>query len=232
MIKNIKPISWPKGAHPLDQAHVWSAVPLEEPQEDFIKAWSIPDSRVCRTFPNSGGKTSVVMPVCILSAMMAFPGAMCYATSGSERQVKEQFFEQQVIPRVEPLKAKGWTIKKGDMKVEAPNGSTLLCYVCADANKVEGFHGYWATDHKTGFRYYRPCVYFMDECKSIPDEVMNAVWRIKPDFLGAVSTPGYVMDHWFTKAINPDDLDAVVRQRRKRYGLPDPVSAEQALHLS
>jgi len=209
-----KAIQWPPGLHPLDQAHLWTGdIHLAPAQIDFINAWAIPGSRCVSSFPNSGGKTSVVMPVCIFSAMMAFPGAMCFVTSGSERQVKEQFFMQQVVPRVEPLKAKGWKLwKGGDMKVEAPNGSTLVCYVCAKADNVEGFHGYWQNG------VYRPCVYFMDECKSISDEVMNAVWRIEPDFLGAVSSPGDTPEHWMYKAIAPDQLDRTVQHRMANRG--------------
>ena len=60
------------------------------------------------------------------------------ATSGSERQVKEQLFEDTLVKIVEPLTKYGWTIQRGELKITAPNGSTLLCYVCKKAENVVG----------------------------------------------------------------------------------------------
>jgi len=198
---------WTPGLHLLDTAHLFSAVPLYQWQIDVLNAVALPHSRVIMSTPNESGKTSVLGPCFLLGVMLAFPGALCYATSGSEQQVKEQLFENQLEPLVKSLP--GWTISTASMKVKAPNGSSLLGYKCMDAGKVEGFHGYWANVDKNGRKcapYYRPLAYFTDESKTIADDISSAIRRIDPDFWLSVSTPGD-MAGWFYDGIDPDDLD-------------------------
>lgn len=205
-------LQWPPGCHPLDQAYLWSPVPLYQWQRDVLVAAARPHSRVALSTANESGKTSILAPIFLLSVMAAFPGARCFAQSGSEQQVKEQLFEEHIVPLVEPLKDKGWRLWRGDtMKVQAPNGSTLLCYVCKDPNKVEGFHGHW--NKHTGM--YQPCAYLSDESKGIVDPINEAVRRIDPDFWIAMSTPGK-MTGWFYEAIDPDQLDESINDRRAR----------------
>lgn len=200
-------LAWPGFCHPLDLSQYFTKMPLYEWQADTLRAAAIPHSRVVVSTPNEAGKTSVLGVVFILSAMCAFPGAHCFATSGAERQIKEQFFEQNIVSIVKHFP--GWKVLHGDMKVVASNGSTLLCYVCRDELKVEGFHG--RVNTKTG--KYEPCVYYMDECKSISGKVHDAVRRINPDFLLATSTPPTEGTGWFYRAIGPEELRA--REARK-----------------
>jgi hypothetical protein len=151
-----------------------------------------------------------MMPIVGLGLMNAFPGAMIYSTSGSDRQVKEQLFEQQLRPRVESKSWKdaGWKIKTGDsLKVTAPNGSSWLGYVCANDQTAEGFHGYWRDDEEAGEKRYCPCIYMVDEGKSVGDGVFEAIGRIDPDFWLSVSTPGKESG-WFYEGISPDTLKA------------------------
>lgn len=204
-------VKWPAGLHPLDQAHLWIPHPLYGWQRDFINAYAMSHSRAIESTNNESGKTSTLAVICLLSTMVAFPGAMCYATSGSERQVKEQLFEQHLCGQVEKLIRWGWSIKRSEMKITAPNGSTILCYVCRDAKNVEGFHGYWDRDAK-GMKFYRPCAYWIDEAKSVPDEVEQAVRRIDPDFMGVMSTPG-AMRGFFHDGIDQDSLEKTLIKR-------------------
>jgi len=194
--------AWPELAHPIQQAHLWTPEKLYRWQIEVLQAATEVHSRVIFSTPNESGKTSLILKLFLLSGMLAFPGAMCFATSGSERQLKEQLFEQHIVPSVEKLS--GWSVRKGDMKVTAPNGSTLLCYVAKDALRVEGFHGYW--DRKEdGTPFYRPCLYALDESKTIHDEVHKAVRRINPDFMLVCSTPG-LRSGFFYEGVNPDQL--------------------------
>ena len=198
---------WPKGLHLLDTAYMFSAVPLYQWQMETLNAAAISHSRAIETTPNESGKTSVLGPCFLLGVMLAFPGAMCYATSGSEQQVKEQLFENQLDPLVRTLP--GWTISTASMKVTAPNGSRLVGYRCIDPGKVEGFHGYMAKrTNRDGSvtEYYRPLAYFTDESKTIEDPISDAIRRIDPDFWLSVSTPGD-MSGWLYDGIDPDDLD-------------------------
>ena len=193
---------WPDVANPVQQAGLWGVEELYQWQIDVLNAAAMVHSRVVFSTPNEAGKTSVVLKLFLLSAMLAFPGAMCFATSGSERQLKHQLFEQHLRPAVEHLP--GWTVRTGDLKITAPNGSTLLCYVASDALRVEGFHGYWEAT-ESGVPRYRPCIYAIDEGKTVKDEVQLAVRRIDPDFEIVCSTPG-TRSGFFYDAINPDEL--------------------------
>lgn len=204
-------LQWPPGCHPLDQAFLWSPVPLYKWQADVLTAAAQPHSRVALSTCNESGKTSIIAPIFLLSVMAAFPGARCFAQSGSEQQVQEQLFEEHIVPLVEPLTEKGWRLQRSNMKVTAPNGSSLLCYVCKDPNKVEGFHGH--VNKHTGV--YQPCAYLSDEAKGIIDPINEAVRRIDPDFWIVESTPGK-MAGWFYEAMDPDGLDEAINARKMR----------------
>jgi hypothetical protein len=198
-----KACQFPAGMHLLDIAYMISPIPLYQWQRDVLCAAAEPHSRVICSTPNESGKTSVLIPIFLLGIMMAFPGAMCYTTSGSEQQVKEQLFVNQLAPVI--ARFPGWTISTASMTVTAPNGSRLVGYRCVDPGKVEGFHGYMDYD-QNGKPRYRPCAYALDESKTIEDPIHNAVRRIDPDFMLSVSTPG-ASKGWFYSGIDPDDLD-------------------------
>ena len=119
-------LQWGAGTHPLDQAGLYSPFPLYDWQADLLKAASFPHSRAVMSTANESGKTSVVIPVFGLSCMAAFPGCQVYSTSGSERQVREQLFEQQLKPLIEQdwMHGAGWRISISKLKVTAPNGSS------------------------------------------------------------------------------------------------------------
>lgn len=194
--------------HPLDQSHLYCPFPLYEWQRDVLAASARIHSRAVLSTANESGKTSTLIPVFGFSLMCAFPGCQVYSTSGSERQVKEQLFEQQLRPYIEQrhMQEAGWRIKTGsELKVTAPNGSVWVGYVCSNELTAEGFHGYWREDPKSGEKRYHPCVYIVDEAKSVGDGVHEAIRRIDPDFWLTVSTPGKESG-WFYEAIDPDSL--------------------------
>jgi len=208
---------FPLGTGLVEQSHFWVGnIPLYPWQIDILIAAMEPHSRVIFSTANESGKTSLVGVVFLLSIMLRFPGASCFATSGSERQIEEQLFGDNLVPIVERLKKKDprWQVLTGKMKVTAPNGSTCLCYVCKKAQNVEGFHGKWVPDDN-GELIYRPCAYLLDECKSVPDGIHEGVRRIDPDFMVAMSTPGE-MNGFFHSGIDPDTLENIVEQRKRK----------------
>jgi len=198
------------GTHPLDQVSLYVPFSLYGWQHDAIAAGARPKSRCALSTCNFSGKTSVVIPAFGMAIMCAFPGAQILSTSGDAQQVKEQLFEQQLRPLVEQRRFKdnGWKIKTGDsFKVTAPNGSSWLGYVTAKDSTFEGFHSYWREDEKTGEKRYCPLVFLIDEAKSVGDGVHEAIRRIDPDFMIALSTPGKE-NGWFYEALDPDGLKA------------------------
>lgn len=196
-------LQWPPGLHPCQQSHLWFPFPLYECQRTALEQAAMPRSRVATVWPNEAGKTSCLIPIFLLSAMVAFPGCFCCTTSGSEAQVKEQLFFRNLLPRIRPLIPNGWKISTSSMTVDAPNGSHLLGYKCVKGGKAEGFHGAW-TKPKGKWRY-EPMIYVVDEAKTVEREIYEAIMRIDPDFLLVVSTPG-PEEGWLYDAIDPDDL--------------------------
>ena len=178
-------LAWHPGTHPIQQARFWVPDHLYEWQREGLVAAAMPHSRAIVSSNNESGKTSVLITILGFSVMTRFPGASVFSTSASERQVEQQLFFDNLVPIVDRLAPFGWHYTKTDNMIFAPNGSTWMCYVCADANNVEGFHS--GRNHDGT---YRPVCYTMDECKGINDDVEQAVRRIDPDFMLAVSTPG------------------------------------------
>lgn len=180
-----KDLMWYPGTHPIHQARFWTSDPLYEWQREALVAAAMPHSRAIVSTCNEAGKTSTLITIFGFSIMCRFPGASVFSTSASDRQVKFQLFEDNIVPIVQELEPWGWTYTKTNMRVTAPNGSTWMCYVCSDATNVEGFHG-----KRDRHGVYHPVAYTIDECKGVHDDVEQAVRRIDPDFMLAVSTPG------------------------------------------
>ena len=210
-------LRWPTSCTMAEQAPLWVPdMPLYDWQLETLVAAQQYHSRVLVSTNNQSGKTSTLAPIFIFSVMAAFPGAFCYATSASERQVMEQLFETQLIPRAEQMK---WEILRSKGKITAPNGSTCLCYKCTNADNVEGFHGYYDTTMIPGKTIYRPVAYWIDECKKVADDIaFAAARRIDPDFFLGASTPPLNQQGWFFEGISPDNLERVV-QKREGEGL-------------
>ncbi len=207
-------LKWPMHCTMAEQAPLWVPdMPLYDWQLETLVAAQQYHSRAVISSNNESGKTACVAPAFLFAVMAAFPGAYCYATSASERQVMEQLFENQLIPRAENM---GWQIKRGDGKIIAPNGSQCMCYKCTRAENVEGFHGYMDSTMIPGKTIYRPVAYFIDECKGVHNDVEFAVRRIDPDFMLGTSTPPLSQTGWFFEAIAPDHLDKMVRERQTK----------------
>lgn len=215
----IEALRFPRHFLPSQCAHLWLGLTLYPWQKKLLDDASEPLSRVARSMNNAAGKTSTIIPIFGLTCMAAFPGCHVYSTSGSEMQVKEQLF----ISYLQPIIANkpGWKISTAALTVDAPNGSRWVGYRCKKGGKVEGFHGNWEQT-SDGMWRYRPVVYLVDEAKTVEDEIFQAIQRINPDFLLAVSTPGEERG-WFYQAIDPDTLDDEGKQKQE---LKDMTSEE------
>jgi len=186
--------------------------PLYEWQCEIITECAKPGSRVVVSTNNAAGKTSVLVPLFGLSVMSAFPGATVFSTAGAVEQIKGQLFSH-LESMVRQYQAQGWKcIMSDELSITAPavNGlqSRWIARVPRDAETMEGYHGKWDIDN-LGRPTWRPTCVIIDEAKSVDQAVFEAAWRIEPDFLFVISTPG---DDWgpFFDAIDPDTLDGGV----------------------
>ena len=197
--------------HPLMQAQLWSMPELYEWQSEIIAEVAKPGSRVAVSTNNESGKTRILVPLVGLSIMAAFPGATVFSTAGAEEQVRGQLFKYlEGICR--PYTSNGWRVSSSELTVKAPKvrglTSRWIARVPKDALTIEGYHGGWEKDDQDNWCWCPVCV-IIDEAKSVGQLVYEAAWRIDPDFLFVVSTPGDDSGPFYD-SIDPDTLEGGV----------------------
>jgi hypothetical protein len=109
---------------------------------------------------NGSGKTQGIATVLLLWHCAVFPKSQVVTTAGVYRQVKEQLWGN-IHSHADRL-GKGW--KLNETNLTAPNGSKAIGFSTDDPHKFEGWHN----EH---------LLLILDEAKSIPDEIWQAVQR-------------------------------------------------------
>lgn len=201
-------LTWPEWFHPLEQLSIWFPdLRLYEWQRDAIRAACEPFSRVYLSTCNESGKTSVLLPLFGLAHMIAYPGCAVYSTSASEDQVKVQLFQNNLAHIMSRYPT--WKLSTSAMTLESTPIDGLVSrwigYKCIKGGKAEGYHGQWKRG-KSKRWHYCPCIYMVDEGKSVEDELWESITRIDPDRLLAVSSPGEENGEFFRR-LDPNTID-------------------------
>ena len=203
--------------HPLMQAQMWGMPALYDWQQEIVGHVAVAGSRSVVSTGNGMGKTRVLVPLVGLSVMAAFPGATVVSTAGAESQITGQLFKY-LGGIMRPYRDAGWGMSISSLTAWGPkrNGlqSKWVARVPKDPLTVEGYHGSWEQDDKKIWRWCPVCV-IIDEAKSVDERVFEAAWRIDPDFLFVVSTPGEP-DGPFYDAMDPDTMSGGVGDDENR----------------
>ena len=142
-------------------------------QKKVLLDLSQPGARVALKAANGSGKTAMIAAPAALWYGLIYPGSIVITTSGVYRQVKEQMW-----PQIRALASKvaglGMQINQTDLTMD--NGSRILGFATDSPNRFEGFHG--------------NVFICLDECKSIDETLFEAVARIQPSRILAMSSPG------------------------------------------
>ncbi len=142
-------------------------------QKKVLLDLSQPGARVALKAANGSGKTAMIAAPAALWYGLIYPGSIVITTSGVYRQVKEQMW-----PQIRSLASKvaglGMQINQTDLTMD--NGSRILGFATDSPNRFEGFHG--------------NVFICLDECKSIDETLFEAVARIQPSRILAMSSPG------------------------------------------
>ena len=142
-------------------------------QKKVLLDLSQPGARVALKAANGSGKTAMIAAPAALWYGLIYPGSIVITTSGVYRQVKEQMW-----PQIRALASKvaglGMQINQTDLTMD--NGSRILGFATDSPNRFEGFHG--------------NVFIILDECKSIDETLFEAVARIQPSRILAMSSPG------------------------------------------
>ena len=137
---------------------------LEEPGSVALKA------------ANGSGKTRNICAPLALWHTACHKNALTVITSGTWRQVKEQVF---AAIKSHQSKWKGW--QWNDSSVVAPNGSKIIGFSASESGRFEGFHALSPDS---------PLLIIVDEAKTVPDPIFEAISKCNPTRLLLMSSTG------------------------------------------
>ncbi len=152
---------------------------------------------------NGAGKTNRVAGPLALWHAAVFPRSLTIATAGVFRQVKEQLFPG---IRSHAHKFRGWSFQ--ETEVTTHKGSRILGFSTDEPGRFEGWHA----DN---------LLVIVDEAKSVPDGIFEAVERCQPTRLLVLSSPGGCSGYFY-EAFN----------QRRKFFRQHSVTARECPHIS
>jgi phage terminase large subunit len=126
---------------------------------------------------NGSGKTTTCFPLVALYLLYTFPKAQIVYLSASNAQVTRQFFPNLHNYADRPA-FKGWRFLENE--VRSPEGGFIMGRATDSGSTVEGLHS------KPG----APAALLVDEAKSIPEDVHNALERCRVTYRFYASSTG------------------------------------------
>jgi hypothetical protein len=169
---------------------------------------------------NGSGKTQFIAAPAVLWHASVFPHSLAIVTSGTFRQVREQMFP---AIHAHAGKFRGWTFN--GTEITAPNGSRIIGFSTDEPGRFEGWHN-------------ENLLIVLDEAKTIPDAIFEAVERCQPTRLLLLSSPGgcsgffyaafnarrkFFKQHSVTAANCPHISPAWITEQIEKYGEHHPL---------
>lgn len=163
-------------------------------------------ARVSACTANGVGKTSKVVTGAILWHMAIFPWSLAVSTAGAFRQVKHQLFPNLMDYA---WKFPTWKFKPGSLEIVGDHGARYIGFSTDDEGKAEGFHGnkHEAYAIEPGDSVNRterdvieaikfhadkgPLLVILDEAKTVPDGIKEAIERCTYQRLLLTSSTGF-----------------------------------------
>lgn len=130
-----------------------------------------PGAIAVRACNGAGKTTGIAAPLALWNACV-YRGSLTVVTSSVFRQVKEQLFP---AIRAHANRFPDWQFL--ETSITAPNGSRILGFSTDEPGNFEGFHN----NH---------LLMIVDEAKSIPDAIFQAMERCQPERTLLLSSPG------------------------------------------
>jgi len=132
--------------------------------------------RIAVRTPNGSGKSSIVIPTVILRWLDKFPKAKVVLTSADARQLDSQLMRALQSYRHPHLVH--WEFLSREIRT--PQGGTLISFTTDEPSRMEGHHGAKGA----------PLLLIVDEAKSVPNSIFEAVDRCGYAVLLVISSPG------------------------------------------
>lgn len=132
--------------------------------------------RMALVAANGSGKTAAVNVVLLLWFLYTYPQGIAMVTSGSWNQLITQLW-----PNLEMHREKfpGWKWQKE--QITTPQGGFIRAYSTNHPGRAEGHHEHLPE---------RPVMLMVDEAKSVPEPIFEALSRCTPTYFVLTSSPG------------------------------------------
>lgn len=153
--------------------------------------------------PNGSGKSSIVIPTLVLGWLAMYPRGRVVLTTADGKQL-----DGQVMPAIESHRAKFPEWKFIEREIETPTGGRFVAFTTDQAGRAEGWH---KLDDLDG-----PLLMIVDEAKTVPDDIFQAVARCTYNALLLTSSPGRMSGKFYDSQFKPE-----MGFRRISVGLKD-----------
>lgn len=144
-------------------------------QAEVLRALEKPGARVALKACNESGKTSRIITAAILWHLTMYPRGVVKSTSGSWHQITTQ-----LVPKLKSFAHKFPAWKFHEQEVENGLGGYWWGISTNDAGRFEGAHA----DEDA------PLLIIVDEAKTVPDAIFQAIERCRPTRLLLASSTG------------------------------------------
>lgn len=159
--------------------------------------------------PNGSGKSSVIIPVLVLGFLFFYPRARAVLTTADGKQL-----DGQVMPAIYTHRGKfpSWTFL--EREIRTPTGGRFTAFTTDDPGRAEGWHKENDLDG--------PLLAIVDEAKTVPDVIFDAINKGTYNALLYVSSPGRMTGRFYESQTH-DSLGFY----RKQIGLNDCPHIDQ-----
>lgn len=170
----------PERLTPLQFAYRYLGLLLYPWQAEFVQASARQGKRSALCAANGSGKTAACNVVLLLWFLYTFPKGRAVVTSGSWTQLKNQLWPN--LRKHEHLLHAMFGWRFNDTKITTPQGGFISAFSTKEPGRAEGYH----QDLAAG----APVMIMVDEAKSVPEPIFEALSRCSPTFYILTSSPG------------------------------------------
>lgn len=161
---------------PAEFAYFMLGLKLYPWQLEMVEASRHYHARTALVAANGSGKTACVNVVLLLWFLWAYPRGIAMVTSGSWKQLRTQLW-----PNLEMYRQTFPTWTWNSERISTPEKGFIEAYSTTDPGKAEGHHEHLPE---------RPVMLMVDEAKSVPETIFQALSRCTPTFFILTSSPG------------------------------------------
>ena len=140
--------------------------------------------------PNGSGKSAVVITTLVLGWLALYPEGVVVLTTADGKQI-----DGQLMPALHRHRAKFPEWEFTTRGITTPTGGLFVAFTTDQAGRAEGYH---KRDDNTG-----PLLMIVDEAKSVPEAIFEALDRCSYNAIMLTSSPGKMGGTFYESQFNP-----------------------------